>query len=332
MRVRKVRKVKPKRTQNPFKAVGTAFGFLVTMLMLSGCSSKFVVLDPKGPVAQTEHRLILLSAVLCAIVIIPVLAILVFIVWRYRDKPDNKAPYKPDWHDSKLLETIWWGIPILIIGILGAYTARDTFALAKPPVSDTTPITIQVTSLDWKWLFTYPDQKIATVNYVQIPAGVPVRFQLTSDAPMNSFWVPQLGGQEYTMPGMAMQLWLQADKPGLFYGTGANFSGKDFAHMRFDVEAKPQAEFQQWVESVKKTASALTKDGYEQLSKPGTSEKTLYSAYPDGLFNDIVNKNGGIYMQHHSMSEQQPEPSKPSDMSNMPGMSGMSDMNHMEHK
>jgi cytochrome aa3-600 menaquinol oxidase subunit 2 len=322
--------VNPIRIRKPLKTAAAALSFFVTMLMLAGCSSKFVVLDPKGPVAETQNRLIILSAVLCAIVIIPVLAILVFIVWRYRDKPDNKAPYRPDWHDSKLLETIWWGIPIIIIGILGAYTARDTFALAKPPVSDTTPITIQVTSLDWKWLFTYPDQKIATVNYVQIPAGVPVHFQLTSDAPMNSFWVPELGGQEYTMPGMAMQLWLQADKPGLFYGTGANFSGKDFAHMRFDVEAKPQAEFNQWVDNVKKTAQPLTQDGYAQLSKPGTSEKTLYSAYPDGLFNEIVNKNGGMYMQHHNMSGQTETAEKPSstDKTNMQNMPGMSDMNH----
>nr|WP_231571094.1 ubiquinol oxidase subunit II [Paenibacillus sp. VKM B-2647] len=302
----------------------------MAVFALSGCSGKFVVLDPQGPVAATQQRLIVLSAVLCAIVIIPVLAILVFIVWRYRDKPGNKAPYTPDWHDSKLLETIWWGIPIIIIGILGTYTARDTFALAKPPVSDTTPITVQVTSLDWKWLFTYPDQHIATVNYVQIPAGVPVRFQLTSDAPMNSFWVPQLGGQEYTMPGMAMQLWLQADKPGVYYGTGANFSGKDFAHMRFDVEAKPQAEFNQWVSSVKQTAPALTKSGYEQLVQPGTSEKTLYSSYPDGLFDDIVNKNGGMYM-HHSSAPGEPGESSGTSATGATGTSGMTDMPGMNH-
>jgi cytochrome aa3-600 menaquinol oxidase subunit 2 len=317
--------VKPITKGIRYRAVALAFGMLMTVLLLSGCDSKFLVLDPKGPVAETQQKLILLSVILCAIVIIPVLGILVFIVWRYRDKPGNNAPYTPEWHDSKLLETIWWGIPIIIIGILGAYTARDTYALAKPPVSDTTPITIQVTSLDWKWLFQYPDQKIATVNYVQIPAGVPVRFQLTSDAPMNSFWIPQLGGQEYTMPGMAMELWLQADKPGKFYGTGANFSGKDFAHMRFDVEAKPQAEFNQWVESVKKTAPALTKEGYEQLAKPGTAEKALYSSYPDGLFDDIVNKNGGTYMMHHSDDAQSHDGQHPMsdmhDMSDMPGMS-----------
>lgn len=266
-------------------------------LLLSGCSESYLVLNPQGPVAETQHRLIILSVILCAIVVIPVLAILVYIVWRYRDKPDNKAPYMPHWDDSKVLEIIWWGIPVIIIGILGAYTARDTYALAKPPVTDKTPITIQVTSLDWKWLFQYPDQKIATVNYVEIPAGVPVHFELTSDAPMNSFWIPQLGGQEYTMPGMAMKLWLQADRPGEYYGTGANFSGKDFAHMRFQVVAKPQAEFNEWVQQVKKSSPALTEQGYEELTKPGTSEEQTYSTYPDGLFDMIVNKYGG-YMNH----------------------------------
>ncbi|WJH36074.1 cytochrome aa3 quinol oxidase subunit II [Paenibacillus sp. CC-CFT747] len=283
----------------------------MTMVLLSGCSDKFIVLDPKGPVAETQQKLIIISVILCAIVVIPVLALLAFIVYRYRDTPDNKSPYKPDWHDSKLLETIWWGIPIIIIGILGAYTVRDTYALAKPKVAaDTKPLVIQVTSLDWKWLFTYPDQKIATVNYVQIPAGVPVHFQMTSDAPMNSFWVPQLGGQAYTMPGMAMQLWLQADQPGEYYGTGANFSGKEFAHMRFQVEAKPQAEFNEWAKGIASGSNAaLTKEGYQELAKPGSVEKPVfYSSYPPELFDEIVDKNGGSYMEHGGNPHKAGEP------------------------
>lgn len=281
---------------NRFKFI--LFTVMATVL-LAGCDSRFLVLNPQGPVAEVQHRLIILSIILCAIVVIPVLAILVYIVWRYRDKPDNKAPYTPDWDDSKTLEIIWWGIPIVIIGILGYFTARDTYALAKPPVTDSKPITIQVTSLDWKWLFQYPDQNIATVNYVEIPAGVPVHFQLTSDAPMNSFWIPQLGGQEYTMPGMAMQLWLQADKPGEYYGTGANFTGKDFAHMRFQVVAKPQSEFNQWVKQVKQTAPEMKKADYDKLAKPSTSDKMFFSAYPPELFDQIVDKNGGKYMKEH---------------------------------
>ncbi|NGQ96580.1 cytochrome ubiquinol oxidase subunit II [Brevibacillus sp. SYP-B805] len=270
-------------------------------LLLAGCDNRYLVLNPKGPVAETEYRLIVLSAVLCAAVVIPVLALLAFIIYRYRDKPDNKAPYKPDWAHSTTLEVVWWGIPIVIIAILGYFTARTTFALVKPPVTDATPITIQVTSLDWKWLFTYPDQKVATVNYVEIPAGVPVQFVLTSDAPMNSFWVPQLGGQEYTMPGMAMRLWLQADHPGEYFGQGANFTGKGFAHMQFKVIAKPQAEFEAWAQNVRKTAPAMTKEDYTALAKPGLSETRTYSSYPEGLFEEIVKKNGG--QEHdHSMN------------------------------
>ena len=270
---------------------------LLTTVLLSGCEGKYVVFDPQGPVAQTQYRLIILSAILCAIVVIPVLAITVFIVWRYRDKPGNTAPYKPHWDDSKVLEILWWGVPIIIIGILGVYTARDTYALAKPPkVTDIKPIEIQVTSLDWKWLFQYPDQNIATVNYVHIPAGVQVHFELTSDAPMNSFWIPQLGGQEYTMPGMNMALWLQADKTGEFYGTGANFSGKDFAHMRFNVISETQEDFNKWVQTAKGAKNELTEAGYNELAKPGQSEEQTFSSYPPGLYDSIVMKNGGHHM------------------------------------
>ncbi|MCZ8513674.1 COX aromatic rich motif-containing protein [Paenibacillus filicis] len=294
------------------KLLGIFFLIGIIALLSTGCSNKFIVLDPKGPVGQTEYHLIVLSTILVAIVIIPVLAILFYIVYRFRDKPGNKAPFSPEWADSKILEVIWWGIPIVIIGVLGFYTARDTFALTKSPVKDTKPITIQVTSLDWKWLFQYPDQKIATVNYVEIPAGIPVQFVLTADAPMNSFWIPQLGGQEYTMPGMAMRLWLQADQPGEYYGTGANFTGKGFAHMQFQMVAKQQSEFESWVKQVKNTASPLTKDGYEELAKPGLADKTSYSSYPDGLFEETVNKNGGQYMQHsgkdHDMQTMKMEP------------------------
>ncbi len=211
--------------------------------------------------------MIILSIILCAVVVIPVIILLIYIVYRYRDTPDNKAPYTPEWDDSKTLETIWWGIPIIIIAVLGFFTVRDTYALVKPPVKDTTPIKIEVTSLDWKWLFTYPDQKIATVNYVEIPTGKPVEFVLTSDAPMNSFWVPQLAGQEYTMPGMAMQLWLQADHPGEYDGKGANFSGSGFAHMQFKVVAKSQDEFDAWAKQAKQSSPALTQEGYNTLAQ-----------------------------------------------------------------
>jgi cytochrome aa3-600 menaquinol oxidase subunit 2 len=268
-------------------------------VLLAGCDkSKYIVLDPKGPVGQQELDLIIISVILCAVIIIPVLIIFVYLLIRYKDKPENQAPYQPEWDDSKALEIVWWGIPIIIIAILGVYTAKTTINLTKPPVKDVKPVVVQVTSLDWKWLFTYPGQKVATVNYAVIPAGVPINFVLTADAPMNSFWVPQLGGQEYTMPGMSMGLWLQADKTGNYFGSGANFTGKGFAHMQFRVKAVNQADFGKWAAGLKKDSPALTKAGYGTLLKPGTAEELSFSSYPKNLFEDIVNKNGGNYYHH----------------------------------
>ncbi|MDP4086949.1 MAG: ubiquinol oxidase subunit II [Bacillota bacterium] len=274
---------------------------LFGMVLLAGCdNSKYIVLNPKGPVGHEELRLIIISVILCAVIIIPVLGIFVYITIRFRDKEGNKAPYQPEWADSKVLEIIWWGIPIVIIAILGVFTAKTTLNLTKPPVQNVKPIVVQVTSMDWKWMFTYPDKKIATVNYAEIPAGVPVQFILTSDAPMNSFWVPQLGGQEYTMPGMSMGLWLQADKVGTYFGAGANFTGKGFAHMQFKVKAVSQADFNKWADSVKKGSPVLTKAGYTKLEKPSLEKELSFSSYPNGLFENIVNKNGGKYYHHMS--------------------------------
>jgi cytochrome aa3-600 menaquinol oxidase subunit 2 len=273
------------------------FGFPL-LLLLSGCSDQYVLFKPAGPVARTELFNIMLTMLLSMAVVIPVLGIFVYVIYRYRDRPGNKAPYTPDWDDSKTLEFIWWTIPIIIVGILGFFTVRDTFALTKPP-SKQKPVTIQVVSLDWKWMFFYPESNIATINYVEIPEDVPVQFVLTADAPMNSFWVPQLGGQVYTMPGMEMYLWLQADRPGVYEGKGANFTGKGFAHMNFQVVAKPKSEFEAWVNSVKTSAPPLTHEKYNQLVKPSISNKQLYSSYPASLYQEIVDKNGGVYWKEH---------------------------------
>jgi cytochrome aa3-600 menaquinol oxidase subunit 2 len=281
---------------------------LLGTLLLSGCDrSKFIVLDPKGPVGQHELNLIIISTILCAIVIIPVLVIFVYILIRYKDRPGNNAPYQPEWDDSKVLEVVWWGIPIVIVAILGFYTAQTAINVAKPPVKDVKPVVVQVTSMDWKWLFTYPGQKVATVNYAVIPAGVPIQFVLTSDAPMNSFWVPQLGGQEYTMPGMSMGLWLQANKVGNYFGSGANFTGTGFAHMHFKVKAVSQADFNTWAADLKKNSPPLTNAGYKELSKPSNVKELSFSSFPKNLYENIVNKNGGTYYHHmHHMGEDMP--------------------------
>lgn len=276
----------------------TNAGLMVFLpLLCAGCGERYILLNPAGPVANVEKNLIVLTFILTAIVVIPVIALMAFIVTKYRDKPGNSAPYQPEWSESKPLEIIWWGIPIVIIAVLGTFTVRETFRLVHPPAVPGGPVTIQVTSLDWKWLFQYPGENIATVNYCRIPAGRPVEFVLTSHAPMNSFWVPQLGGQEFTMPGMAMRLWLEADKPGTYYGHGANFSGRGFAHMQFNVIAMNQSDFNHWAEGIKQTAPPLTLAGYKHLEKQSVVGPSQYSSFPPGVFENTIRTDGGMYMK-----------------------------------
>ncbi|MCQ6560295.1 ubiquinol oxidase subunit II [Paenibacillus mendelii] len=276
---------------------------VLTTALLSGCSN-MMVLDPKGPIGAQQRDLILISSILCAVILVPVLIMTFVIAWRYRDKPGNKSKYTPKWEHSTKLETIWWGIPIVIIGILAVITVRYTYATepSKPLESANETMVIQVTSLDWKWLFQYPEQDIATVNYLQFPANVPIRFELTSDAPMNSFWIPQLGGQMYTMSGMAMKLHLQADEPGSFFGSGANFTGREFGKMNFEAKATTQEEFDAWVKQIKSESPALTLEGYSKLAEQGVTHEQSFSSFPEGLFNKIVNKYASSH-QHGAKTE-----------------------------
>ncbi|WP_308635270.1 ubiquinol oxidase subunit II [Paenibacillus silvisoli] len=270
-----------------------------TGMLASGCKS-MIVFDPKGPIGLQQRDLINITMLLCLIILVPVLIITAWIVWRFRDKKNNDAPYQPIWSHSTKLEIIWWSIPIAVILVLAIVTARYTYATdpAKPLVSDKKAITIQVTSLDWKWLFQYPEQGVATVNYLVIPERTPVRFELTSDGPMNSFWVPQLGGMIYTMSGMATTLYLQADEPGNYMGTGANFTGREFAKMGFTAKAVPQKDFEQWVAEAKASGNELSEEGYQTLAKPGTSDRMTFASIPSGLFERIVH--------HYSMSRGAP--------------------------
>jgi cytochrome o ubiquinol oxidase subunit 2 len=280
--------------------------FAMTILM-TGCTDKILVLNPKGEIGKHQLDLIIISTVLCLVIILPVLILTFYIVWKYRHNSKKATKYEPEWEHSTKLETIWWGIPIVIIVILAAVTIKYTYKLepSKPLEHEAKPIVIQVTSLDWKWLFQYPEQGIASVNYIQFPEDVPVQFQLTSDAPMNSFWIPQLGGQIYTMSGMAMKLHLIAEEPGSYMGMGANFSGRDFGKMEFTAKATSQEEFDAWVQQVKDSSPALTTEGYEQLAIPGVSEVETFSSIPEGLFEKIVNKYGA----HNNHGSGHAEPS-----------------------
>ncbi|WP_211749739.1 cytochrome aa3 quinol oxidase subunit II [Paenibacillus sp. Marseille-Q4541] len=265
---------------------------VIVWAMFADERGRYVVLDPKGPIGDAQRDLIIISTILCAIIIVPTLILVGVIVWKYRDTPENKSKYTPNWSHNTVAETIWWGVPILIIIILGVVTVRYTYATepSKPLVSDKEPITIQAVSLDWKWLFMYPDENVASVNTLTIPEDTPIRFELTSDAPMNSFWIPELGGQMYTMSGMAMVLHLQADEPGVYKGSGANFSGEHFEEMKFNVNAVSEEEYDNWVKEVKLKSEPLTEQSYDELALPSIENEQYFSAVPDEMFQNIVTK------------------------------------------
>jgi cytochrome o ubiquinol oxidase subunit 2 len=261
---------------------------LVTAATLGGCSEG--VLDPKGPVAAAE-RLILFNSlgIMLAIVIPTILATLGVAYW-FRSS-NTRARYLPDFAYSGRLEMLVWSIPAMTVLLVGgvAWVGSHDLDPRKPIASTVKPISIQVVSLDWKWLFIYPEQGIATVNQLTIPVGTPVRFELTSSSVMNSFFVPQLGGQIYTMAGMVTRLHLQADHFGTYPGLSANYSGSGFADMRFNVDAVPAENFAQWVDATRGAGPELNAQAFADLAKPSQAVAPFtYRAVAPGLFNGIL--------------------------------------------
>lgn len=252
------------------------------------------VLQPRGVVGQKERQLMIIAGWLAAGVILPVFALTIFIVWKYRESNiSTKKKYTPDWDHNSLIETIWWAIPCVIILVLAVITWRSSHELDpfKPLASHNKTVNIQVVALDWKWLFIYPDQHIASVNYVQFPTETPVHFEITSDTVMNSFWIPSLGGQIYAMPGMNTALNLMAAKPGNFNGSSANISGKGFAGMTFTARASSLNDFNSWVEKMKKMPNKLDETNYAKLASPSENmPPTYYSAVTSDLYDGIVMK------------------------------------------
>jgi cytochrome aa3-600 menaquinol oxidase subunit 2 len=240
------------------------------LLLLSGCQTDMVVFNPQGPVAKSILELINLSLVWMLLVVVVVFSLFAYIVWKYREKPENIDYEPPDEEGSTVLEVIWTVIPILILIALTIPTVKTLYQLEEIPkgYEDKKPIIIHVTSADWKWIFSYPDHNIETVNYVNIPAGVPIDFRLTSASTMQSFWVPALGGQKYTMGKMETQMYLVADNPGSFLGKNTNFNGRGYAEMEFEVLALTQFDFDKWVSEVQQTAPTLTEKKYEEILRP----------------------------------------------------------------
>lgn len=258
--------------------------------LLSGHT--IAILDPRGAIADEMYGLIIFTSLLSLVVVIPVYWLTAHIAWTYRRR-NKKARYDPSFHDSKLLEAIWWLIPLVLVIILAvvAYATSHALDPYRPLKSDKKPVSVQVIALNWKWLFIYPEEDIATVNYLRIPVDRPVNFKITADAPMNSFWIPQLGGQIYAMAGMESRLHLLADKPGEYKGASANLSGEGFAGMNFVAEATSESDYRRWVKEVKRTPNALTEEMYRQLAQPSKDNpRAFYSSRDPEIYGTVIMK------------------------------------------
>lgn len=260
------------------------------VLALSGC--KMVILQPKGAVALEEKHLMITAVLLMLLIVIPVLFLVLFIARRYRAS-NTKAKYTPEWSHSTLLEFVWWMIPIVIIAILATITWITTHQLDPYKALDKggKPMTIQAVALRWRWLFIYPKQHIATIDYVQFPVDKQVRFEITSDAPMNSFQIPALAGQIYAMNGMTTQLHMISHYPGVYNGRSVSFSGNGFSNMKFKAHVTSEKQFNSWVSSVKKGHQSLTWAQYQTLSQPSKSSSPMFFSTVDkGLFEKVIHK------------------------------------------
>ena len=274
-------------------------------ILLSGCDS--ALLNPKGQIALEQRSLILTAFGLMLVVVIPAVLMAIVFAWKYRASNTN-AKYSPNWSHSNKIEAVVWTIPILIIIFLGVLTWKSTHALepSKPLASNVKPVEIDVIALDWKWLFIYPEQGIATVNQIAFPANTPVSFKITSNSVMNSFFIPTLGSQIYAMAGMQTRLHLIANEPGIFDGISSNFSGRGFSGMKFKaIATKDDAEFRQWVDKVKAAPATLTTmDDFNKLAAPSENNPVEYfsTANPD-LFRQVVDKfmthDGKMDMSSH---------------------------------
>src|SRR5437763_14551335 len=232
--------------------------------LLSSCNRG--ILDPVGPVAAAEKQILINSTAIMLAIIIPTMIATIAFAWWFR-RGNTKATYRPDWEYSGAVELVVWAIPALTIMLLGgiAWIGSHDLEPSKPLKSAAPPINVEVVSLDWKWLFIYPDQGIATVNQLVVPAGTPVSFRLTSATVWNAFFVPQMGSMIYTMPNMLTRLNLEADRQGVFPGRSAHFSRDGFPGMDFDVNSVSPQQFAPWLQSAHGSGQALHGRTYAPL-------------------------------------------------------------------
>jgi cytochrome o ubiquinol oxidase subunit 2 len=266
-----------------------SLGVFALALPLAGCGG---VLDPHGPIGISERLILIDSVAIMLVIVIPVIVATLGFAWWFRAS-NTRATYLPYWSFSGQLELIVWAIPALVITFLGGIAWFGSHALDpfRPLESNAAPVEIQVVSLDWKWLFIYPNDGVANINQLIIPTGVPVHFTLTSSGVMNSFFVPQLGSQIYTMAGMTSQLSLQADEPGDYQGISAQFSGDGFSDMRFVVHAMSPDDYAKWLASAKDRGPVLDATAYAALAQQSSDVKAAaYHGVDAKLFSSIVDE------------------------------------------
>jgi cytochrome o ubiquinol oxidase subunit 2 len=259
--------------------------------MLPGAQNQLTgVLDPQGPIARAERLILFDSTAIMLTVVAPVIVATFIFAWWFR-AGNARAQYRPDWAYSGRLELMVWSIPAMIVLFLGGigWISSHDLDPYQPIESKAAPVEVEVVSLDWKWLFIYPAQGIASVNRLVVPTGTPIHFRLTSATVMNNFFIPQLGSQISAMPHMTTQLSLVADRPGVYPGLSAMFSGDGFSDMRFDAEAMPAEEFANWVASAHAGGQALDQKAYAALSQESEAVRPFtYGSVAAGLFDRIV--------------------------------------------
>ena len=274
------------------RRVGLRRWLVVCAAVLVASCRQTGVLEPEGPIASAERLLLINATAIMLVVVVPVILATLGFAWWYRSS-NPRADRNQDQAYEGRLEFVIWSIPALVVILLGGVCWIGAHQLdpRAPIPANAKPLEVDVVSLDWKWLFIYPDQGIAAVNQLVVPAGTPVRFHLTSATVMNSFFVPQLGSQIYTMPGMTTHLNLLADKPGAYPGLSANFSGDGFSDMRFTVKAVPAGDFAGWIAQARGSGSALDIPGYAELAKPSEAvPATTYRSVDPRLFGHIVDQ------------------------------------------
>jgi len=270
---------------------------------LAGCG-KAVVLNPAGDVAAQQGHMVVQATLLMLIIIVPVIALVLGFAWKYRQSnPANtEDDYDPDWHHSTTLELVIWTVPLMIIIALGAltwigthkldpYRPLDRLDANRPVAADVKPLEVQVVALDWKWLFFYPEQGIATVNELAAPVDRPIRFKLTASSTMNAFYVPDLAGMIYAMPGMQTELNAVINQPGVFQGIASHYSGAGFSGMTFKFHGLSDAGFAAWVQKARQEGQPLTRAAYLRLAQPSERDPVQrFSSVEDGLYGKVLGR------------------------------------------